>query len=410
MISNNARRNITANESTAPKRSMSLLSSLTEGYQYIFGRMWPAWFGGLLLGLVNFAMFAYAAPWFIYGGFIIPGNWLIHSMGITPANDLVAPWTNTGFVHDMAIILGAFISILLASNFRIRMPKRKIRLAEGFVGGLIMGVGVMLAPGCNIGGFFSAIASLSVSGFVMLFALAIGAYCGVLIARWRLKREIRSGAVAMYEQKAATAIPNHQTNRWKQPLIGLMVLLVSLVLFEVALNYNSMLGVFLLFGLVFGFILQRSGFCFTASFRDTISSGDGRLARGVIVAIGVAMLGFSILLVTGIRDPFLLPVGWHTLVGGFMFGLGMVIAGGCATGTLFRIGEGSVQLLFALPGGMLGAALTGVLLKKVGFTAGSSYWLVDSLGWQWALFAGLAFLVVWFLIIQWNEVRKRNIR
>ncbi len=410
MMSNNNRQNTTVVESTAPHRGMSLFSYLGESYWYIFDRLWPAWLGGLLLGLVNFAMFAYAAPWFIYGGFIIPGNWLINYVGITPASDLVNPWVNTSFVHDMAIILGAFISILLANNFRIRMPRRKIRLAEGFVGGLIMGVGVMLAPGCNIGGFFSAIASLSLSGFVMFFALAIGAYSGVLIARWRLKREIRSGAVAMYEQKANTTVPNHQPTRWRQPIIGLLVLLIGLALFELALSYDSKLGIFLLFGLVFGFILQRTGFCFTASFRDMFTSGDGRLARGVIVAIGVAMLGFAILLGLGIRQPFTLPLGWHTLIGGYLFGLGMVIAGGCATGTLFRIGEGSVQLLFALPGGMLGAALFSVFLKTVGFKMGPQIWLVDILGWHWSLFAGLAFLAVWLLVIQWNEVRKRKIR
>ncbi len=122
------------------------------------------------------------------------------------------------------------------------------------------------------------------------------------------------------------------------------------------------------------------------------------------------MLGFAILLGLGIRQPFTLPLGWHTLIGGYLFGLGMVIAGGCATGTLFRIGEGSVQLLFALPGGMLGAALFSVFLKTVGFKMGPQIWLVDILGWHWSLFAGLAFLAVWLLVIQWNEVRKRKIR
>ena len=244
----------------------------------------------------------------------------------------------------------------------------------------------------------------------MLFALAAGAYSGVLIARWRVKREIRSGALARYEEKASPPIPDHQPARWRQPIIGLLVLLASLALFEVTLGYDSKLAIFLLFGLVFGFILQRAGFCFTASFRDMFTSGDGRLARGVIVAIGVAMTGFAILQGLGIRQPFVLPLGWHTLVGGYVFGLGMVIAGGCATGTLFRIGEGSVQLLFALPGGMLGAALMSVWLKAVGFERGPQVWLVDWLGWQGALLATLALLAVWFLVVQWNEVRMRKIR
>ncbi len=267
----------------------------------------------------------------------------------------------------------------------------------------------MLAPGCNIGGFFSAMASLSLSGFVMLFALAGGAYTGVLLARWRLKRDIASGAVDAYERKGATGAgsPPLGWHHWQQPVIGLLMLLAGLALFEVALGYETKLGIYLLFGLAFGFVLQRSGFCFTASFRDLFTSGDGRLARGVIVAIGVAMLGFAILQGLGLRQPFTLPLGWHTLVGGYLFGLGMVIAGGCATGTLFRIGEGSIQLLFALPGGMLGAALSSVLLKTVGFQMGPKVWLVNPLGWQGALLASFAFLGVWLVMVQWNEMRRR---
>ena len=141
------REKVTAVESTAAPKGISLFSYLGEGYWYIFGRLWPAWLGGLLLGLTTFAMFAYDSMWFIYGGFSLAGAWLISFVGITPAGELVNPWVNTGFVHDGAIILGAFISCLLASSFRIRMPRRKIRLVEGFIGGLLMGIGTMLAPG-----------------------------------------------------------------------------------------------------------------------------------------------------------------------------------------------------------------------------------------------------------------------
>ena len=253
---------------------------------------------------------------------------------------------------------------------------------------------------------------LSLSGFVIFFGLAGGAATGVLLARWRLRREIKSGAVGMYERKPGEAIIEAKARpRWRQPVIALVVALVALAVLEIFVTQGETnLGIFMLFGLVFGFILQRSGFCMTASFRDWFTTGGGRLARGVIVAIAVAMLGFSILVATGLKQPFVLPVGWHTLVGGYLFGLGMVLAGGCATGTLFRIGEGSVQLMFALLGAVLGASLFSVLLKTVEFKMGSGIWLVDSLGWQGALWVGFAFLGVWLLIVQWNEMRGRKLR
>lgn len=401
----------TTAETAAASRRLGLGSYLAEGYWRIFGGLWPAWVGGFLLGLVNIALFTYSSPWFIYGGFKLAGSWLISLIGIKPAMELVNPLLNTGFVEDAAIIVGALISCLLASQFRIRVPRRKIRLADGFVGGLLMGFGAMLAPGCNIGGLFTAIADLSLSGFVMLFSLAGGAYISVLLVRWRVKREMLSGAgLDNYERTSDKVADSVPYQRWRQPLAGLLVLLASIIWFELTLSQSASAGIYLLFGLLIGIILQRSGFCFTASFRDMFTTGDGRMARGAILATGVAMLGFAILQGAGLRQPFLLPVGWHTAVGGLVFGFGMVLAGGCASGTLLRIGEGSVQLLFALFGGILGAALTSILIAGAGLKLGPSVWLVDKLGWQGALFSGLAFLALWLLVVQWNQWRRRQVR
>ena len=133
--------------SQAVKPRQTFSSYLADGYWNVFGREWPPWLGGILLGLLNFALFAYAAPWFIYGGFVNWGTWIYKLTGIMPAAKPVVPWLNTGSVQDIAIFVGAFLAIMAANNFRPRMPQRKIRLVEGFAGGLIMGVGAMLAPG-----------------------------------------------------------------------------------------------------------------------------------------------------------------------------------------------------------------------------------------------------------------------
>ena len=122
-------------------------SYLATGYWSVLGKEWPPWLGGLILGFLNFALFAFAAPWFIYGGFLNWGSWIIKAVGITPISDPVAPWLDTGSVQDFGIFFGAFIAVLMASNFRFRMPKRKIRLLEGLAGGVLMGIGAMLAPG-----------------------------------------------------------------------------------------------------------------------------------------------------------------------------------------------------------------------------------------------------------------------
>lgn len=215
----------------------------------------------------------------------------------------------------------------------------------------------------------------------------------------------------VYELKpGAVIVKDKPRPRWRQPLIALAAMLIVLAIVELFVTQgHTNIAVYLLFGLAFGIVLQRSGFCMTASFRDLFATGGGRLARGAIVAIAVAMLGFAVLVGAGVRQPFVLPVGWHTLVGGFIFGLGMVLAGGCATGTLFRIGEGNIQYILALLGAIISAPLFSLLLKNVGFKMGPSISLLDKLGLQGALLVGLAFLLVWFLIVQWNEMRSKKI-
>jgi len=254
------------------------------------------------------------------------------------------------------------------------------------------------------------VSGLSLSGFVLFFGLAAGGYSGVVLAKWRLKQEIASGKVDMYERKPTDVIVETKPrSRWRQPAYALLAILLALVAIELFITQGyTNIAIFGLFGLAFGFVLSKSGFCMTASFRDLFTTGGGRLARGSMVAIAVAMLGFSILVATGAREPFVLPVGWHTLVGGFIFGLGMVMAGGCATGTLFRVGEGSIQFWFALLGAVISAPLFLLLLNKTGFQMSEPIWLVDHLGWQGSLLIGFAFLGIWFLVVQWNEMRMRR--
>lgn len=251
---------------------------------------------------------------------------------------------------------------------------------------------------------------LSLSGFVIFFGLAAGSFTGVLFAKWRLKGEMKSGKLSIYERKPSDIIVEAKPrSRWRQPVIALVVILIAFIVVELFITQgHTNIGIYGLFGLAFGFVLSKSGFCMTASFRDLFTTGGGRLARGTIVAIAVAMIGFSILVASGAREPFVLPVGWHTLVGGFIFGLGMVLAGGCATGTLFRVGEGNIQFWFALLGAVVSAPLFLLLLNKTGFQMSEPVWLVDHLGWQGSLLVGFAFLGIWLLVVQWNEMRMRR--
>lgn len=112
-------------------------------------------------------------------------------------------------------------------------------------------------------------------------------------------------------------------------------------------------------GLLLGFVLQRGRFCVVGAYRDLILAKDGRMFLATFVVIAIQSIGVYALNDTGViqfgNDGF----PWlGTIVGGFIFGIGMVLAGGCATGTWYRAGEGMIGSWVALFGYMLGAAMT----------------------------------------------------
>jgi len=107
----------------------------------------------------------------------------------------------------------------------------------------------------------------------------------------------------------------------------------------------------LILGIIFGIILQRGRFCMNSAFRDIILLKEYKLLKSVILAILVAMLGFAIMSFTGIITLNPKAFSWGAnIVGGFIFGIGMVLAAGCASGTTYRVGEGMMGSLVALLG------------------------------------------------------------
>ncbi|PSL46881.1 hypothetical protein B0H94_10531 [Salsuginibacillus halophilus] len=100
------------------------------------------------------------------------------------------------------------------------------------------------------------------------------------------------------------------------------------------------------FGLTYGFLLQKADFCFVASVRDFISVGDSRTGKGVLVLMATALIGWGFVLTFGfasIDELWTVPFGLSNLIGGLLFGIGMTIAGSCASGALYRSGMGYVH-------------------------------------------------------------------
>jgi uncharacterized protein len=177
-------------------------------------------------------------------------------------------------------------------------------------------------------------------------------------------------------------------------------------------------------GVALGLTMQRARFCFTAAMRDPVLTGSTSLTKAVVAGLAVGSLGFTALqlgayfrtgkLVDAMKLASLDPVGLHTVVGGVLFGLGAVIAGGCASGTLMRVGEGFVQQLLVLPsfvaGSAIGAASWPLWKAALGVDPASAVWLPKALGGflpAILLQYGLLF-AVWLAADTWGRRRARQ--
>jgi len=104
-------------------------------------------------------------------------------------------------------------------------------------------------------------------------------------------------------------------------------------------------------GLAFGGISHRTHFCTMGAVADIVNFGDWNRMRMWIVAIAVAALGLQSLSITGhanLNDTIYLGTQWSWLsgiAGGLLFGAGMVLASGCGSKTLIRLGAGNLKAL-----------------------------------------------------------------
>ncbi len=134
-----------------------------------------------------------------------------------------------------------------------------------------------------------------------------------------------------------------------------------------SLSQQVLLASFI-FSFLFGAIAQRTNFCTMGAVSDVVNMGDWQRMRQWALAAGVAVLGFALLSFFGKIDPSKTlyagsRVMWlSALVGGLMFGFGMVLASGCGSKTLVRIGGGSLKsvIVFLVMGIAAFATLKGM--------------------------------------------------
>ena len=393
---------------TTAEEPDSIKAAFCNGYERLFDRQWPIWIGGLLLGMGNVLLFAFDRPWTVSNGVRNWGDWFFNQIGVIQMN-VLPPTLFTSSVLCFGMIIGSLVAALLGRQFRVRMaPARE--LFKGLLGGVLMGIGASLAFGCNIGGFFSAISALSMAGVVMMFGLMVGAFVGLKLLIWEIEYlPATSWRVRQVPNRDdMSGVPSRA-----QPISGLLVLLLCIIVIFTYDSFDySVSGGFLLFGLLVGIVMQRTRFCFVRAFRDPFMTGDAEATKAVALAVIISVTGFTILKWTDLRswDVSVLPGFWiGSLMGGIIFGIGMSLSGGCASGTIWRAGEGQVKLWVTLVTFALSTSYFRDWLVASGLRAklGTELFLPDVIGWKMALIIIIAIMLFWYLMAVWNEVSKK---
>lgn len=152
----------------------------------------------------------------------------------------------------------------------------------------------------------------------------------------------------------------------------------------------------LLCGLLLGFVMQRGRFCITGAFRDMYVIKSHRMFVALLIAISVQAVGLALFFDTGVltESPAENFAPLAVIAGAFLFGIGIILAGGCATGTWYRAGEGLIGSWIALftymlfsaimrtgPLGELNSTLRGMNTKHttIHATLGISHWILVAL-------------------------------
>lgn len=177
----------------AKKRRPPALKPLpsTDGWKRIIRGSWPLWGAAILLAVLNAAtLLVRGQPWGITSAFALWGSKVVSYLGIDVtqwaywSGERGAPLeasvlADATSVMNFGIILGAMLASAASGAFVLRKLRGKV-VAASLIGGLIMGYGARLAYGCNIGAFFSGIASFSLHGWVWVVMALVGTYVGLL--------------------------------------------------------------------------------------------------------------------------------------------------------------------------------------------------------------------------------------
>ncbi|CRI32247.1 hypothetical protein HAL07_07220 [Helicobacter ailurogastricus] len=240
---------------------------------------------------------------------------------------------------DGVMVVGMFLGMLCAAGLSGRIGLNlptKAQMWRAFLGGLLAGLGARLGLGCNLASFLTGIPQFSLHAW--LFTAATLSGMGLAFKWWP------TSCAKTIHQKAP------------QSLNTLLAFLGFVGLMGLAWHLRHKLFDALCFGAFFGFVISKGQICFTTAFRHLFVHKQSAQAQALVWAMAVGSVGIFVYLQLGMPAKIM----WASpgiVLGGWLFGVGIVVAGGCECGWMYRAIQGDLGAVLVGVGNVLGAAL-----------------------------------------------------
>lgn len=397
-------------------------------YSLMCEKEWNPYTTGIVVAFFSVMIMAWWRPWGAVGAIRNWGDWIMYGLTIITGAEAgifayydEAPrsiFENSGSVIGIGFVVGAFVSSCLGKEFALRVPPYR-EMVKAVIAGILMGIGATLAGGCNVGGFYNAIGNLGANGFAMMVGLVFGAILGLKLLYLEMEH-------ISWGDGGSKTISFPSVALYISGIVGIAALLYASYAYagNEDSDYMASLSGVILIAACLGYSMHRGRWCMIQGFREPHMTGDCTLAKSVmlsiiIVAIGAAVLKYAVpvraegeaVLASAhyVRGTF----GWGGVVGGFIFGLGAMFAGGCGSGTLWRVGEGQVKLIMVVPFFAITSSIMTAWFRDQEFEAdgvlGSYVYMPDIFGYGPTLFVIAAAMIAWYLIVTWNEETNKLI-
>ena len=293
-------------------------------------------------------------------------------------------------ILNLLFISGAFFSANLFRSFAIRIPRAR-EFVKAIIGGILMGIGCVIALEGNISGGVLSFAGMSAGGLLILAGLVIGMYFGVVFEIKELEKYPSTGGVQI-----------------RVPKLNYLLALIALGIIWLLVGKHYMFAVFALLGAVFG----ASRWCMFNAFKEPFMSEKVSASLGLIACLLVLTGITAVLKFKGVVPKdfgVFANLGIGGFVGGLLFGLGMGVAGGGVESVLWRTGEGDLKFLIAGVS-FVGVVSAGGYLVKKSLIPGEKLFLPKLVGYPGGVAIFLAIPLLWLLIVLWNKKTKRLIK